>query len=110
MKRAIILLSFLLAAPIYYGAEQESPKVIINSGEARSLAAGYAKAFKALDARRKINVVTRRDGKLWIFEDVKNVEVIDNVLVMITTNPDNHYALDPKDIFFITDGGYIVKE
>ncbi len=73
--------------------------------EAKDLATGYALAFTQL-SRPPLTLTFQKDGVLRVLEDVKQVRAAGGVLV-VEVGRGLIYAINPKDVVYLTDGPQI---
>lgn len=106
----IVLIAALSAGTQIARAEPPVPTVVVEAVEVKSLAAGYARAFSSLRTNGTSNIITRRDGKLFTLVDVRSLDAFDGVLVAVVGRDKDTFVINPKDIVFMTDGKYTVKE
>lgn len=109
----LLLSSFLLTAgpfTLCAAADSGSPAVNVSiNSECTELAAGYARAFTSL---RKVPFhvqLQRGEGKTTLITDIKAVTAVGAVL-LIETNKSLFYAVNPKDVMWISDAPVVVEK
>ena len=70
--------------------------------ESVSLARGYADAFK--DLRTPISLTLQRGERLFLIEDVRDVQAYGGAIRVTVGRGTTFYLLNPKDVVAITDG------
>ena len=107
MKNTTILLIALAALSPLSGHAQPAPvQPSVQVSDSRSLASGFAQAFASLEKRGPVTIVTRRDGKLYFFLDVRKVEAVDGVLLITASDNKDRFIINPRDVQLITDGKF----
>ncbi len=91
-------------------AEEVSPTVFVDAVEATVLAKGYVRAFPELRRGKGTNIVLRRDGRIFTIVDVRELKAVEGVLVATAGAAGDRYLINPKDVVFITDGEYNLKD
>ena len=104
---ALLLIALACLSPLTAFAQSTpAPKAAVEVSDARSLASGFAQAFASLEKRGAVTIVTRRDGKLYFFLDVRKVEAVDGVLLLTASDNKDRFIINPHDVQFITDGKF----
>lgn len=71
--------------------------------ETVALAEGYAAAFPQLYQANRLTIVLRRDGHTIVLKDVRKLEAVGGVLLVLVGNPADKFIVNPRDIVFVTD-------